>query len=35
VEQAIRLDPGLSDGQKEALLQVYRGFLAQTQKATP
>lgn len=28
VEQAIRLDPRLSDTQKDALLQVYRGFLA-------
>ena len=30
VEQAIRLDTRLSDAQKDALLQVYRGFLAQT-----
>ena len=30
VEQAIRLDPRLSDAQKGALLQVYRGFLSQT-----
>jgi transcriptional regulator with XRE-family HTH domain len=30
VEQSIRLDPRLSDGQKDALLQVYRGFLSQT-----
>ena len=28
VEQAIKLDDRLSDDQKEALLQVYRGFLA-------
>jgi transcriptional regulator with XRE-family HTH domain len=28
VEQAIRADERLSDDQKEALLQVYRGFLA-------
>ena len=28
VEEAIRLDERLSDDQKEALLQVYRGFLA-------
>jgi transcriptional regulator with XRE-family HTH domain len=28
VEQAIRLDERLSDDQKEALLQVYRGFLS-------
>ena len=27
VEQAIRLDPGLSTEQKETLIQVYRGFL--------
>jgi transcriptional regulator with XRE-family HTH domain len=27
VEQAIRLDPALSTEQKEALIQVYRGFL--------
>jgi transcriptional regulator with XRE-family HTH domain len=27
VEQAIRLDPRLSDPQKVALLQVYRGFV--------
>ena len=27
VEQAIRLDPRLSDAQKDALLQVYRGFV--------
>jgi transcriptional regulator with XRE-family HTH domain len=30
VEQAIRLDERLSDDQKEALLQVYRGFLRGT-----
>jgi transcriptional regulator with XRE-family HTH domain len=30
LEQAIRLDPRLSDAQKEALLQVYRGFLTET-----
>jgi transcriptional regulator with XRE-family HTH domain len=29
-EQAIRLDPRLSDAQKEALLQVYRGFVQKT-----
>ncbi len=28
VENAIRLDERLTDDQKEALLQVYRGFLA-------
>ena len=28
VEQAIRLDPRLSDAQKDALLQVYRGFVS-------
>jgi transcriptional regulator with XRE-family HTH domain len=28
VEQAIRLDERLTDAQKEALLGVYRGFLA-------
>lgn len=28
VEQAIRLDERLTDDQKEALLQVYRGFLS-------
>jgi transcriptional regulator with XRE-family HTH domain len=27
VEEAIRLDPQLSTEQKEALIQVYRGFL--------
>lgn len=27
VEQAIRLDPALTTEQKEALIQVYRGFL--------
>ena len=27
-EAAIRLDPKLSDDQKEAMLAVYRGFLA-------
>jgi transcriptional regulator with XRE-family HTH domain len=27
VEEAIRLDPELSTEQKEALIQVYRGFL--------
>jgi transcriptional regulator with XRE-family HTH domain len=27
VESAIRADPRLSDGQKEALLAVYRGFV--------
>jgi transcriptional regulator with XRE-family HTH domain len=27
VEEAIRLDPHLSTEQKEALIQVYRGFL--------
>lgn len=29
VEQAIRLDTRLSDAQKDALLQVYRGFVGQ------
>ena len=28
VEQAIRLDDRLTDAQKEALLQVYRGFVS-------
>ena len=28
VEQAVRMDERLTDDQKEALLQVYRGFLA-------
>lgn len=27
VEEAIRLDPGLSNEQKEALIGVYKGFL--------
>lgn len=27
VEQAIRLDPGLTTEQKETLIRVYRGFL--------
>ncbi|MGH2723812.1 MAG: helix-turn-helix domain-containing protein [Actinomycetota bacterium] len=27
VEEAIRLDPTLSDEQKEALMRVYRGFV--------
>lgn len=29
VEQAIRLDERLTDAQKEALLQVYRGFVSE------
>jgi transcriptional regulator with XRE-family HTH domain len=30
LEQAIKLDDRLSPAQKDALLQVYRGFLAET-----
>lgn len=30
-ETAIRLDPALSDAQKEALLSVYRSYVAQSQ----
>ena len=28
VEEAVRADPGLTDAQKEALLAVYRSYLA-------
>jgi len=33
-EAAIRLDPALTDGQKEALLAVYRGFVGGATGAT-
>ncbi len=34
-EAAIRADPALSESQKEALLGVYRSFLAQTEGGPP
>ncbi|HET6810113.1 MAG TPA: helix-turn-helix transcriptional regulator [Acidimicrobiales bacterium] len=30
VEEAVRADPGLTDGQKEALLSVYRSYRSAT-----
>lgn len=33
VEHAIRSDPRLGDGQKQALLSVYRSYLADNQRA--
>jgi hypothetical protein len=33
-EAAIRLDPALTEGQKEALLAVYRGFVGGTTGVT-
>jgi transcriptional regulator with XRE-family HTH domain len=35
VEQAIRLDPRLSEDQKETMLRVYRGFAGPATDTTP
>lgn len=35
VEQAIRLDERLTDAQKDALLQVYRGFVSSPSSVAP
>ena len=35
VEQAIRLDPRLDEGKKDALIRVYRSFLSGEEAAAP
>jgi transcriptional regulator with XRE-family HTH domain len=35
VEQAIRLDPNLDEGKKDALIRVYRSFLSEQPAGTP